>query len=347
MLFRSLKNDPDEFNDLGKSKDHSKIREEMKELLLKRIIDRKNRVAATDEFVTKERDYTKDDGIMIGVELPMALIRQNIGNITLDKSGGGDFSKSMMTTDNYHKERAVSFIHEGETVVIGASAKGVGMIHPNMATMLCFISTDANVDKSFLQDTLSDVVNDSFNMIDVDGDQSTNDSVIILANSASETSQIDNSSDSAGAFKEALSYVCIELAKELVKDGEGAKTLVEVSVEGAKTKEEARKASRAIASSILVKAMVHGKDPNWGRIVMALGSTGIYVEEDKIDVFISDIHIVSEGIAIPYYKDAVVSAMADNEVHFKVNLNIGKYSANAWGCDLTEDYVIFNSAYST
>jgi|TARA_Y100000996_G_scaffold360232_1_gene302560 glutamate N-acetyltransferase/amino-acid N-acetyltransferase len=284
---------------------------------------------------------------MIGVELPMALIRQNIGNITLDKSGGGDFSKSMMTTDNYHKERAVSFIHEGETVVIGASAKGVGMIHPNMATMLCFISTDANVDKSFLQDTLSDVVNDSFNMIDVDGDQSTNDSVIILANSASETSQIDNSSDSAGAFKEALSYVCIELAKELVKDGEGAKTLVEVSVEGAKTKEEARKASRAIASSILVKAMVHGKDPNWGRIVMALGSTGIYVEEDKIDVFISDIHIVSEGIAIPYYKDAVVSAMADNEVHFKVNLNIGKYSANAWGCDLTEDYVIFNSAYST
>ena len=284
---------------------------------------------------------------MIGVELPMALIRQNIGNITLDKSGGGDFSKSMMTTDNYHKERAVSFIHEGETVVIGASAKGVGMIHPNMATMLCFISTDANVDKSFLQDTLSDVVNDSFNMIDVDGDQSTNDSVIILANSASETSQIDNSSDSAGAFKEALSYVCIELAKELVKDGEGAKTLVEVSVEGAKTKEEARKASRAIASSILVKAMVHGKDPNWGRIVMALGSTGIYLEEDKIDVFISDIHIVSEGIAIPYYKDAVVSAMADNEVHFKVNLNIGKYSANAWGCDLTEDYVIFNSAYST
>ena len=284
---------------------------------------------------------------MIGVELPMALIRQNIGNITLDKSGGGDFSKSMMTTDNYHKERAVSFIHEGETVVIGASAKGVGMIHPNMATMLCFISTDANVDKSFLQDTLSEVVNDSFNMIDVDGDQSTNDSVIILANSASETSQIDNSSDSAGAFKEALSYVCIELAKELVKDGEGAKTLVEVSVEGAKTKEEARKASRAIASSILVKAMVHGKDPNWGRIVMALGSTGIYVEEDKIDVFISDIHIVSEGIAIPYYKDAVVSAMADNEVHFKVNLNIGKYSANAWGCDLTEDYVIFNSAYST
>ncbi|MBA13298.1 MAG: bifunctional glutamate N-acetyltransferase/amino-acid acetyltransferase ArgJ [SAR202 cluster bacterium] len=284
---------------------------------------------------------------MIGVELPMALIRQNIGNIKLDNNSGSDFAKSMMTTDTYHKERAVSFIHDGETVVIGGASKGVGMIHPNMATMLCFISTDANVDKLFLQEVLSDVVNDSFNMIDVDGDQSTNDSVILLANGASETSQINKGSDSADAFKEALSYVCVELAKELVKDGEGAKTLVEVSVEGARTKEDARKSSRAIASSILVKAMVHGKDPNWGRIVMALGSSGIDIEENKIDVFISDIHIVSKGIAIPYYKDAVVSAMADKEVHFKVNLNLGEYSANAWGCDLTEDYVVFNSAYST
>ena len=284
---------------------------------------------------------------MIGVELPMALIRQNIGNIKLDNNSGSDFAKSMMTTDTYHKERAVSFIHDGETVVIGGAAKGVGMIHPNMATMLCFISTDANVDKLFLQEVLSDVVNDSFNMIDVDGDQSTNDSVILLANGASETSQINKDSDSVDAFKEALSYVCVELAKELVKDGEGAKTLVEVSVEGARTKEDARKSSRAIASSILVKAMVHGKDPNWGRIVMALGSSGIDIEENKIDVFISDIHIVSKGIAIPYYKDAVVSAMADKEVYFKVNLNLGEYSANAWGCDLTEDYVVFNSAYST
>tara|TARA_A100001037_G_scaffold112063_1_gene102163 strand:- start:169 stop:1374 length:1206 start_codon:yes stop_codon:yes gene_type:complete len=284
---------------------------------------------------------------MIGVELPMALIRQNIGNIKLDNNSGSDFAKSMMTTDTYHKERAVSFIHDGETVLIGGASKGVGMIHPNMATMLCFISTDANVDKLFLQEVLSDVVNDSFNMIDVDGDQSTNDSVILLANGASETSQINKDSDSADAFKEALSYVCVELAKELVKDGEGAKTLVEVSVEGARTKEDARKSSRAIASSILVKAMVHGKDPNWGRIVMALGSSGIDIEENKIDVFISDIHIVSKGIAIPYYKDAVVSAMADKEVYFKVNLNLGEYSANAWGCDLTEDYVVFNSAYST
>ena len=284
---------------------------------------------------------------MIGVELPMALIRQNMGNIKITPKGGKDFAKSMMTTDSHHKERAVSFIHDGETVVIGGAAKGVGMIHPNMATMLCFIATDADVNKLFLQESLSDVVNDSFNMIDVDGDQSTNDSVIMLANAASETSQIDKNSASAEAFKEALSYVCVELAKELVKDGEGAKTLVEVSVEGATSKEDARKSSRSIASSLLVKAMVHGKDPNWGRIVMALGSTGIELEENKIDVFISNIHIVNQGVAIPYYKDAIVSAMGDREVHFKVNLNLGDHSAVAWGCDLTEDYVVFNSAYST
>ena len=284
---------------------------------------------------------------MIGVELPMALIRQNMGNVKLQSNGGTDFAKSMMTTDTYHKERAVSFIHEGETVSIGGAAKGVGMIHPNMATMLCFISTDANVEKIFLQETLLDIVNNSFNMIDVDGDQSTNDSVIMLANAASKTSLINKDSESAASFKEALFYVCVELAKELVKDAEGAKTLVEVSVEGANTIEDARKSSRAIASSILVKSMVHGKDPNWGRIVMALGSTGIMIDEGKIDVFISDIHIVSAGIAIPYYKDAVVSAMADKEVHFKVNLNVGPHSAIAWGCDLTEDYVVFNSAYST
>ena len=138
-----------------------------------------------------------------------------------------------------------------------------------------------------------------------------------------------------------------ELAKELVRDGEGAQTLIEVSVNGSKSKDDARKAAREIASSLLVKAMVHGKDPNWGRIVMALGNSGIELQEDKIEVFVSDIHIVNEGLAIPYFKDAVVSAMAGKEVKFRVDINLGNESATAWGCDLTEEYVIFNSAYST
>jgi len=184
-------------------------------------------------------------------------------------------------------------------------------------------------------------------MTDVDSDQSTNDSVIVLANGASGTELIEEKSAGADTFVEALRYVCTELAKELARDGEGAQTLIEVIVEGAHSTEEARKSAREIASSLLVKAMVHGKDPNWGRLVMALGKSSIQLEEQKIDIFISDIHIVHKGIAIPYLKDAVVSAMNSEQVDFRINLNIGNSSATAWGCDLTEEYVIFNSAYST
>ena len=284
---------------------------------------------------------------MIGVELPMALIRQNITNVSLRSDGGTDFARSLMTTDSKHKQRAVSFIHGGRTVTVGGAAKGVGMIHPNMATMLCFISTDGDVERDFLQVLLSKAVNSSFNMIDVDGDQSTNDTVVILANGASDTPTISEGSEGADHFAEALTYICTELAKELARDGEGAQRLIEVTVEGANDVEEARKAAREIASSLLVKAMVHGRDPNWGRIVMALGKSGIDLKESLVDIFISNIHIVHGGVAIPYYKEAVVSAMDGNEVNFRINLNIGDESATAWGCDLTEEYVIFNSAYST
>ena len=284
---------------------------------------------------------------MIGVELPMALIRQNVTNIALTSNGGTDFARALMTTDSKHKERAVSFVHDGETVTVGGVAKGVGMIHPNMATMLCFITTDANVEGGFLQEVLLDSVKASFNMIDVDGDQSTNDTVVILANGASETSQISESSNGSALLREAVGYICTELAKELVRDGEGAQRLIEVTVEGAETLDEARVSAREIASSLLVKAMVHGRDPNWGRLVMALGKSGISLIEKKVDIFISEIHIVHEGVAIPYYKEAVVSAMSGSEIPFRISLNIGEHSATAWGCDLTEEYVIFNSAYST
>ncbi|HBR65835.1 MAG TPA: hypothetical protein DEA18_08555, partial [Dehalococcoidia bacterium] len=229
-------------------------------------------LAASHVGVFGDDLYVASTG-MIGVELPMALIRQNIVNIRLSEDGGTEFAKSIMTTDSKHKERAVSFMHDGKTVTVGGAAKGVGMIHPNMATMLCFITTDAEVDQNFLQSVLSQSVAISFNMTDVDGDQSTNDSVIVLANGASGTEQIEEESASADSFIEALRYVCTELAKELARDGEGAQRLIEVIVEGAHTTEEARKAAREIASSSLVKAMVHGKDPNWGRLVMALGKS--------------------------------------------------------------------------
>ena len=283
----------------------------------------------------------------IGVALPMALIRQNINKIVLTESGGEDFSKAIMTTDNYNKQFAVAIEIDEVKVTIGGSAKGSGMIHPNMATMLGFITTDANIEPEFFQESLKKAVDISFNMIDVDGDQSTNDSVLAFANGRSKNINIDRSSVYAEQFQEELNYVCIELAKSLVIDGEGAQTLIEVEVQGAKSFEDAAKASRGISSSNLVKSMVHGKDPNWGRIMMALGKTGAEMIEDKIDIFINDIHIVHQGKAIPYFNEAVLGAMKTDKVVFTISLNIGDFKATAWGCDLTEEYVIFNSAYTT
>ena len=283
----------------------------------------------------------------IGVELPMALIRQNINNIVLNEEGGEDFSKAIMTTDTYNKQFAVTIEIDEVKVTIGGAAKGSGMIHPDMATMLGFITTDANVEGRFFQESLKKAVDISFNMIDVDGDQSTNDTVLGFANGVSGNVNISKDSIYAEQFQEALNYVCIELAKSLVIDGEGAQTLIEVEVQGAKSFEDAAKASRGIASSNLVKAMVHGKDPNWGRIMMALGKTGSEMVEDKIDIFINDIHIVHEGKAIPYFNEAVLGAMKSEKVIFKISLNVGESKATAWGCDLTEEYVIFNSAYTT
>ncbi len=284
---------------------------------------------------------------LIGVELPMALIRQNIGNVELTDHGGADFARSIMTTDTRSKEIAVSVDIGGTRVTLGGAAKGVGMIHPDMATMLAFISTDADVEQGFLQSALSEAVDVSFNMIDVDGDTSTNDTVLVLANGAAGGERIREGSADADVFQEALSYVCVALAKELAADGEGARTLIEVVVDGAANDEDARKAARSVASSLLVKAMVHGRDPNWGRVMMAIGKSGAEFEESKVDLFIADIQMVHEGVAIPYLKDAVISAMGADEVRLSVDLNGGDASATAWGCDLTEEYVTFNSAYST
>ena len=284
---------------------------------------------------------------MIGVELPMALIRQSIPNIRVAADGGHSFARAIMTTDSRPKEIAVSLEVGGRRLVLGGAAKGVGMIHPNMATMLCFIATDAPVEQGFLQTALSESVDTSFNMVDVDGDQSTNDTVLVFANGAAGGAVIRDGSAGAQAFQEALAYVCTALAKELARDGEGAERLIEVVVEGARTVADARKAARQTASSSLVKAMVHGRDPNWGRVMMAVGKSGIELEESKIHMFINDIQIVHEGLAIPFFKDAVVSTMGNPEVRIRVNLNIGDASATAWGCDLTEEYVTFNAAYST
>ena len=302
---------------------------------------------AADRMGVHAEDFFVASTGMIGVELPMALMRQSIGGIDLSDDGGESFARSIMTTDTRAKYIAASFEADGRTFTIGGVAKGVGMIHPDMATMLSFITTDADVEGEHLQTALSDAVNLSFNMVDVDGDQSTNDTVLLLANGAAGGDRIDGVGGAGAAFQEALNAVCTYLAKELVRDGEGAGHVIEVNVDGAQSDSDARLAAREISSSNLVKAMVHGRDPNWGRIMMAVGKSGIDLDESKIDIFINGIHIVHEGKAIPYFADAVSAGMVADEVDFRVALNIGDGSARAWGSDLTEEYVTFNSAYST
>ena len=312
------------------------------------ILDAEEMTQLAAEYVGVDaEDFCVASTGMIGVELPMALMRQSIGSIDLSEDGGEAFARSIMTTDTRPKHIAASFESGGRTFTIGGVAKGVGMIHPDMATMLSFITTDADVEGEYLQAALTDAVNLSFNMVDVDGDQSTNDTVLLLANGAAGGDRIDGDGGAGAAFQEALNAVCTYLAKELVRDGEGAGHVIEVNVDGAQSDSDARLAAREISSSNLVKAMVHGRDPNWGRIMMAVGKSGIDLDESKIDIFINGIHIVHEGKAIPYFADAVSAGMVADEVDFRVALNIGDGSARAWGSDLTEEYVTFNSAYST
>ena len=284
---------------------------------------------------------------VIGVELPMALIRASIPTIELADDGGQDLSKSIMTTDTHHKYAAVQFSVGSSRVSIGGIAKGVGMIHPNMATMLCFLGTDAAVAQPLLQKMLSGAVDDSLNMLSVDGDTSTNDMAVILANGASDAPAIVEGSPEAETFQAALNELCVELTKQLAADGEGATHLIEVQVEGAGSVQDARAAAKTVVSSSLVKSAVHGADPNWGRILAALGRSGADVDEEKVALYINDVCIMEGGVPIPFHKEAVVSLMRRDQVTFRIGMGLGTASATAWGCDLTEAYVVINSAYTT
>ena len=284
---------------------------------------------------------------VIGVELPMALIREHVPQITLKDDGGEEFAKAILTTDTRLKHLASTFKVGGHTITVGGVSKGAGMIHPNMATMLAFMTTDAEVDTMFMRQTLREVVELTFNQIDIDGDQSTNDTVLLMANGAAGNPTISGGDEASEDFKQAVFTVARHLAREIARDGEGARTLVEATVEGAKTNEDARRAARSVVSSLLVKTAVYGRDPNWGRILMALGKTGIDLDEAKIRVYVNDIQIVAEGKAIAYNIQSVVSALGEDEVRLRVSLDNGEGSGTAWGCDLTEEYVVFNSAYTT
>ena len=284
---------------------------------------------------------------VIGVELPMALIRSGIPNIEVGRDGGERFARAILTTDRVPKSAAVRFELGGKTVTIGGCAKGSGMIHPNMATMLVYLTTDASVERDVLSAALTDVVEDTFNMVDIDGDVSTNDMVVLFANGEAGNKPAVAGSAEARALTEALAVLCRFLCVELMRDAEGSSKIFTVRVEGARTREDARLAARAVASSTLVKAAIHGSDPNWGRAIAAVGYSGAEVDVDKVSFFINDVAIMEAGTPISFHREAVIAIMNNPEVSLTVKLGIGDGAATAWGCELTEEYVQFNSAYTT
>jgi glutamate N-acetyltransferase/amino-acid N-acetyltransferase len=308
--------------------------------------DAKELIELTKNHMNTDLDFVLCSTGVIGVELPMGLIRENLTNINVEDSGGTDFAKSIITTDTTLKEIAVEIENNGKKIRISGVAKGSGMIHPNMATMLAFITTDAKAESSYLKKILSDVVEKTFNQIDVDGDTSTNDSVIFLANGES-GENIDQSSPIYEEFLEALQIVANDLSRKIAIDAEGAQHLITVNVNGATNDFEARLIAREVVSSNLVKTAVYGRDPNWGRIMMAIGNSECKITEEKIKIFINDIQIVEDGKSIPFDPTSVVSALTKTEVNISIDIGLGKGEGCAWGRDLTEEYVVFNSAYRT
>jgi glutamate N-acetyltransferase/amino-acid N-acetyltransferase len=283
---------------------------------------------------------------VIGVPLPMDKIRTGIPRIKPTREGGHDFCRAIMTTDTRPKELAVQVDSKGTKFTIGAAAKGSGMIHPNMATLLCFIATDAVVSADFLQAALRIAVDVSFNMVSIDGDTSPSDCALLLANGLAGNEPIDF--DNGEDFQEALTTVCTHLAKSIARDGEGATKLIEVVVEEAEDQVWARQAARTIAGSPLVKAAIHGNDPNWGRIVAALGRSGARVREDRLDVYLNDVCVLRQGSPALFDKEEMISTLSSSDtVSIRLRLYLGSGQATAWGCDLSEEYVTINSAYTT
>ena len=284
---------------------------------------------------------------VIGQPLPMKLIKAGIDRIVLSKDGGHELARAIMTTDTIPKEMAVA-VRVGESrFIMGGVAKGSGMIHPNLATLLCFLTTDAVVNRDFLRRALRQAADISFNMVSIDGDTSPNDMMLIMANGRAENEVIGQDSEQADTFQQALDQVCIYLAKCIARDGEGASRLIEVTVSGVLSVAEARLAARTIVSSPLVKAAVHGSDPNWGRIVAAVGRSGVEVVESKIDLSLGNICLVKGGCPLSFDREEAVRVLADTEVPIGLNLNLGMATATAWGCDLSEEYVTINSQYTT
>lgn len=287
---------------------------------------------------------------VIGVAMPMDRIEQGIRAVAagLSRQGANNAAQAIMTTDLVSKEIAVEIEIEGHRVRIGAMAKGSGMIHPNMATMLSFITTDAAISSQCLYKMLVKTTGQSFNMISVDRDTSTNDMVLILANGLAGNKCIDSPDSAAGkAFQLALDYVTISLAKMIARDGEGATRLIEVQVVNADSHTTARTVARSITSSNLTKAAVFGEDANWGRILAAAGYSGACFDPGTVDIYLGDQQMAADGKGLDFDEDQVRQQLQQDPVVIKLDMKAGQERATAWGCDLTYDYVRINAAYRT
>jgi glutamate N-acetyltransferase / amino-acid N-acetyltransferase len=284
---------------------------------------------------------------VIGKHLPMQAIRSAVRDIALSRDGGHDFAHAIMTTDTVSKEVAFTVTDGDSKYTIGGVTKGSGMIHPNMGTMLAYITTDAAVSPEFVKASLRKAVDVSFNMVSVDGDTSPSDTVLLMANGLAKNPPIAPGTASARLFQQALDRVCAHLAREVARDGEGATRLIEVRVEGAKTRADARLAARTVTTSSLVKTAVHGADPNWGRILAAVGRSGAAIVESRTDIVIGTTCVLKGGTPQEYDEAEVVKVFQQKEVPIKVLLNLGNGAATAWGCDLSKEYVTINSQYMT
>ncbi|MDF2627355.1 MAG: putative amino-acid acetyltransferase [Symbiobacteriaceae bacterium] len=286
---------------------------------------------------------------VIGVPLPMDRVKAGIARAaaSIAPDGAQAAAEAIMTTDTYDKQYAVQFDLGGATVTIGAMAKGSGMIHPNMGTMLAFLTTDADVDPATLHVALKASTEKSFNMITVDGDTSTNDCLIALANGMARNPKVVMGSAHYNTFAAALDHVLIHLAKEIARDGEGATKLMEMRVKGAPTVQDARTAAKAVCGSMLTKAAVFGEDANWGRVLCALGYSGATFDPARVDLWLGDLPMMKAGAPLPFDEEAALAILKEKTVVFTADLHSGTAEATAWGCDLTYDYVKINGAYRT
>lgn len=290
---------------------------------------------------------------VIGKQLPIdricAGIDAMVPKLSTGYESGHAAAKAIMTTDTHEKEVAVEVELGGKTVVIGGMCKGSGMIHPNMCTMLSFVTTDAAISQELLLEALQNDVKDTYNMISVDGDTSTNDTCLLLANGMAGNPEITEKNEDYEAFCKALNFINETLAKQMAGDGEGATALFEVKVVGAESKEQAKVLSKAVITSSLTKAAIYGHDANWGRILCAMGYSGAQFDPEKVDLFFQSaagkMQIIKDGVAVDYSEEEATKILSEPEVTAIADVKMGTAEATAWGCDLTYDYIKINADY--